>query len=66
MKALTLPRMYDDFSVEDKFNICKNCFQKKSPLAFVRPYLVINFSSMYMKQLRLKCWVYVLTSVYDP
>ena len=35
--------MYDDFSVQDKFNTCKNDF-KKLPLAFVRPYFVIEFS----------------------
>ena len=35
--------MYDDFSVQGKFNTCKNDF-KKFPLAFVRPYFVIDFS----------------------
>lgn len=34
--------MYDDLSVQDKFNTCK-----KIPLAFARPYFVINFGYVY-------------------
>lgn len=44
IKALTLPCMYDDFGMKDKFNTYKDYLKNVFPLTFVRSFVVLDLN----------------------